>query len=99
MHPEGRVVHAEVRIGDSRVMLGEPWGEREIPPGTHHAYIYVEDVDAVYRRALKAGASVLMEPSDQFWGDRLAGVQDTSGICWWIATQKRVVAGPPARYW
>jgi PhnB protein len=99
MHPDGRVVNAEVRIGDSRLWLSEPWGVFAIRPGTHHAYIYVADVDAVYLRALQAGAASVMEPSDQSWGDRLATVEDPSGIRWHIATQKEVVPGSPARYW
>jgi PhnB protein len=95
----GRVVHAELRIGSSRVMLGEPWGQQEIPRGLQHAYVYVEDVDVAFRRALQAGATPVLEPGDQFWGDRLAGVEDPNGIRWWIATHIRDIVPPPARYW
>jgi uncharacterized glyoxalase superfamily protein PhnB len=98
-HSDGRIVHAEVRIGDSRVMLGEPWGDAEFPPGTHYVYLYVKDTDTVYRRALEAGATSLMEPAEQFWGDRLAGVEDPAGIRWWIATRTREVFPPPPRHW
>jgi PhnB protein len=49
-------------------------------------YLYVEDTDAVYRKALAAGATSVMEPADQFYGDRNAGVKDPSGDLWWIAT-------------
>jgi uncharacterized glyoxalase superfamily protein PhnB len=82
--PDGRVMHAELAIGDSRVMLGEPGGKWQARPTT--LYLYVKDTDATYRRALQAGAKSLMEPADQFYGDRNAGVEDPSGNYWWIAT-------------
>lgn len=82
--PDGAVVHAEVRIGDSRVMMGEPMGEWKAMPCA--IYLYVDDADAVYKRALQAGATSLMEPADQFYGDRNAGVKDPVGNLWWIAT-------------
>lgn len=80
----GAIMHAEVRIGDSRVMMGEPpCGIQPIPACLH---LYVEDTDAVYRRALAAGATSVREPADQFYGDRNAGVKDPSGNSWWITT-------------
>jgi uncharacterized glyoxalase superfamily protein PhnB len=82
--PDGSIGHAEVRMGDSRVMMGEAGGEFPPMPGMLH--LYVEDVDALYRRALQAGASSLREPEDQFYGDRMAGVKDKFGNQWWIAT-------------
>jgi len=82
--PDGTVVHAEVRIGDSFVMMGEPQGDWKAMPG--NIYIYVEDADATYRRALEAGATSLMEPADQFHGDRYGGVRDPFGNGWWIVT-------------
>ena len=82
--PDGTVMHAEVRIGDSTVMMGEPMGEWTPMPGMLH--LYVDDTDSMYRRALQAGATSLSEPADQFYGDRTAGVQDPSGNRWWIAT-------------
>jgi uncharacterized glyoxalase superfamily protein PhnB len=99
LEADGRVVNAEVRIGDSRLHISEPWGGRQIPPGTHHASVYVEDADAVYRKALQAGALSIKEPSDMSWGDCLACVQDPSGIWWHILTAKRIVLGYPERYW
>jgi PhnB protein len=97
---DGRVVRAEVRIGDSRLHLSELWGEfAEVVPGTHHVLVYVEDADAVYRRALEAGAICIKEPSDMSWGDRLACVEDPSGIRWHLQTQRRIVAGSVAHYW
>jgi PhnB protein len=81
---DGSIGHAEVRIGDSIVMLGEANEQWSPMPGTIH--LYVEDCDAAYRRALDAGASSLQEPADQFYGDRMAGVRDPVGNMWWIAT-------------
>ncbi len=83
--PDGRVMHAEVRIGDSIVMLGEPQGDR-FPPKPCNIYLYVNDADAVYRRAVEAGGKSLGEVKDQFYGDRSGGVEDPSGNNWWIAT-------------
>ncbi len=82
--PDGTVAHAELRIGDSIVMLGEP-GERFQPmPASLH--VYVPDVDETYRRAIEAGATSLREPADQFYGDRSGGVRDPGGNEWWIST-------------
>ncbi len=82
--PDGTIYHAEVRIGDSIVMMGEPEGESDPMPGA--IYLYVNDTDAAYRRALQAGAVSLMEPMDQPYGDRNAGVKDAFGNVWWLAT-------------
>jgi PhnB protein len=88
--PDGTVHHAEVKIGDSIVMLGEPPDPSKAKPGA--LYLYVKDVDATYRRAIQAGAASLSEPVDMFYGDRGAGVQDGSGNTWWIATHIEDVA-------
>jgi PhnB protein len=82
--PDGAIMHAEVRIGDSAVMMGEAMGEFKPMAGSIH--LYVEDTDATYQRALQAGATSVMEPVDQFYGDRSAGVKDPVGNHWWIAT-------------
>lgn len=82
--PEGRTMHAEIKVGDSKIMMGEPGGEFAPISGSH--YVYVEDTDATYEKALKAGATSVMEPADQFYGDRSAGVRDPFGNYWWIAT-------------
>lgn len=82
--PDGNIMHAEAKIGDSIIMIGqarEPWKPR---PST--IYLYVEDVDGVFQRAVQAGAKSLMEPKDQFYGDRSGGVEDANGIQWFIAT-------------
>ena len=88
--PDGKVGHGEVRIGDSVVMMGEASGEWKPMPGM--IYLYVNDTDATYKRALEAGATSVMEPADQFYGDRNAGVKDASGNMWWIATRKENVS-------
>jgi PhnB protein len=80
----GAIMHGEIRIGDSVVMLSD--GSPEQPPTSTMLHLYVEDVDAVYRRALDAGASSLREPTNEFYGDRSAGVRDSFGNQWWIAT-------------
>jgi uncharacterized glyoxalase superfamily protein PhnB len=82
--PDGSLMHAEVRIGDSVVMMSEATGENAPLPAMLH--VYLEDTDAAYRRALAAGATSLREPADQFYGDRTAGVQDAFGNQWWMAT-------------
>ncbi len=86
MRPDGTIMHAEVRIGDSVVMMGEAGGPFEPMPASIH--LYVPDADAMYRRALQAGGTSLMEPADQFYGDRNGGVKDAFGNHWWISTHK-----------
>ncbi len=88
--PDGAIMHAEVRIGDSPIMLGEPAGQFQPMPAS--IYVYVPDTDAAYQRALRAGATSLMEPADQFYGDRNAGVRDPAGNVWWIGTHIEDVA-------
>lgn len=84
---DGQVAHAEVRIGDSVVMLGQ--ANEEWPPSRAMIHLYVEDVDAVFRQALEAGAEVVREPEDMHYGDRSGGVLDPSGNQWWMATRIR----------
>jgi len=88
--PDGKIMHAEMKIGDSRVMLGE--ATEEWPPTANSLYLYVPDVDATYKHALAAGAQSTMEPMDQFYGDRSGGVMDPNGNIWWIATHKENVS-------
>jgi PhnB protein len=83
-HEDGTIMHAQVRIGDSVLMLSEACGGKEPIPAM--MWLYVEDADAVYRHALKAGATTVAEPQDQFFGDRAAGVKDWFGNHWWMAT-------------
>jgi PhnB protein len=84
--PDGTIMHAQVRIGDSMVMLAEAMAEHPAMPCA--LYLYVSDTDALYERALKAGATSIMKPMDMFYGDRNAGVKGPGGIQWWIATHK-----------
>jgi uncharacterized glyoxalase superfamily protein PhnB len=90
MRADDTVGHAEVKIGDSIVMMGEPMDD--MPPMPGSLYLYVNDTDAVYQRALQAGATSIMAPADQFYGDRSAGVKDQAGNQWWIATHKEDVS-------
>jgi PhnB protein len=82
--PNGTVGHAELRIGDSLIMLGDT-SEQNVPTTTS-IHLYVNDTDAVYQRALEVGATSLREPADQFYGDCSAGVKDGFGNQWWLAT-------------
>lgn len=82
----GGHVHGEVIIGDSPIMIGQT------TPKPANIYLYVDDVDSVYRRALAAGATSLEEPSDKPYGDRNGGVKDPSGTTWYIATHKEAVS-------
>jgi PhnB protein len=88
--PDGVVHHAAVRIGDSVVELGEAHGPYQ--PMASMVYMYVPDVDALYQRALAAGASSISVPTDQSYGDRTAGVKDSFGNQWYIATRVKDVA-------
>jgi uncharacterized glyoxalase superfamily protein PhnB len=89
--PDGTIMHAEVKIGDSLVMIAD---ESEMAKATTSSlYLYVPDVDSVYQRAIKAGGNTIMEPTDMFYGDRSGGVKDPSGNSWYIATHKEDV-GP-----
>jgi PhnB protein len=80
----GVVRHAEVRIGDSLVMLGP--ARPDWPARPAMLYLYVEDCEAWYARALEQGATSVQAPTDQFYGDRVAAVQDAAGNQWWLAT-------------
>lgn len=85
--PDGAVVHAEVSIGNSRLMLGEVMGPNQ-QPSSSYFYVYVNDVDSLYKRAVGAGASSVSAPADQFWGDRMGTVKDPFGNNWSLATHK-----------
>jgi len=90
--PEGTVLHAKVRIGDSMIEMGDARRHSSgmsLQPMPTAVYLYVPDADAVYRRAIGAGAASFSEPADQPYGDRLAGVQDFCGNRWYIATHIR----------
>jgi uncharacterized glyoxalase superfamily protein PhnB len=82
--PGGAVMHAELTIGPSIVMTSD--ANEEFPALPARLQLYIEDVDAVYKRALAAGATSIRAPEDQFYGDRSAGVRDAFGNEWWLAT-------------
>lgn len=87
---DGSIRHAELKIGDSMIMLGQARDQWKARPTA--LYLYVPDCDGWYRRAMQAGAKSLMEPADQFYGDRNAGVEDPEGNYWWIGTHIEDVA-------
>jgi PhnB protein len=94
--PDGKILHAEVRIGDSRIMLNDEMGGGKSPKAFGGSpvslWVYVEDCDALFNRAVAAGAKVSDGPmgrmSDQFWGDRCGTLTDPQGFTWTIATHK-----------
>jgi PhnB protein len=88
--PQGIVVHATLRIGDSVIETSEAHGPYQPMPVT--TYLYVPNVDEVYRTALAAGATSIAEPTDQPYGDRGAGVKDAWGHTWYIATHFKDVS-------
>ncbi|SHL36051.1 PhnB protein [Nitrosospira sp. Nsp11] len=93
--PGGKIGHAEIQIGDSRIMLADDFGGERIfrssqsgagsPVGLH---LYVKDVDAMFAQATSAGAEVIRPVQDQFYGDRTGGLEDPFGHIWFIATHK-----------
>jgi PhnB protein len=90
--PGGKIGHAELEIGDSLLMLSDAFpGASSRPPTelggtTAGAFMYVEDVDAVVKRAVESGATITMDVADQFWGDRFGSIRDPFGHIWSIAT-------------
>jgi PhnB protein len=90
--PDGKIGHAELEIGDSRVMLSDPFPQASTRPpkdlgGTSASvFLYVEDVDATVKQAVDAGATITMEVADQFWGDRFGAITDPFGHVWSVAT-------------
>ena len=92
--PQGRLVHAELKIGDSVLMLHEEmpdWGQlspQALNGCSGSTFVYLEDVDATFAKATAAGAQPTCPPSDMFWGDRMAKFIDPFGQSWGIATHK-----------
>jgi len=92
--PGGRIHHAEIRIGDSHIMLADEHPEigavspKTIGGSPVSIHLYVEDVDAAVERAVAAGAKLVRPVADQFYGDRTGGVEDPFGYRWFIATHK-----------
>jgi PhnB protein len=84
--PDGSIMHATLKVGDSMMMLAEESEQMKATPAT--LYLYVPNADTVYDAAIKAGGKSVMEPTDMFYGDRSGGVKDPSGNSWYIATHK-----------
>jgi uncharacterized glyoxalase superfamily protein PhnB len=82
--PDGAIMHATLKVGDSMVMLAEESEQMKATPATLH--LYVPNADAIYQTAIKAGGKSVMEPADQFYGDHGGAVKDPSGNTWFIAT-------------
>jgi PhnB protein len=103
--PDGKIMHAEIRIGDSLIMLNDAMGggkgPRAIGGSPVSLWIYVEDCDALFNRAVAAGAQVPPGPmgqmADQFWGDRAGTFTDPEGYHWTIATRKEDLASQEIR--
>lgn len=83
--PSGKIMHAEVRIDDTVVMVAD--GADGWPPIPSHVHVYVLDVDATYARALESGATAVQEPVKKQDADKRGGVKDAGGTTWWIATK------------
>jgi PhnB protein len=88
--PDGKIMHAELKIGDSRFMVGEVMngqkGPKAIGGSPASLWVYVENSDALFNKAVSAGGKVHMPMTDQFWGDRAGAFTDPAGYIWWIAT-------------
>lgn len=90
--PDGKIMHAELKIGDSRIMMNDVMmggkGPKAFGGSPASMWLYVEESDALFNRAVSAGAQVRMPLADQFWGDRGGAIGDPEGYTWWIATRK-----------
>ena len=90
--PDGKIMHAQLKIGDSFFMLNDVMmgakGPKAFGGSPASLWLYVEDCDAVFNRATGAGAKVHLPMTDQFWGDRGGAVTDPEGYTWWISTRK-----------
>jgi uncharacterized glyoxalase superfamily protein PhnB len=93
--PDGKVMHAELKIGDSIIMMSDEYPEfgtvspETVGNSSMGLHIYVDNVDAAFDRAVKAGAKVEMPVADQFWGDRYGKLKDPFGHKWSIATHTK----------
>jgi len=92
--PDGKIAHAELQIGDSKLMLSDPFPQSDVRPPSERGgptgsiFMYVEDVDATFDQAQRAGAEVVSELEDMFWGDRFGTLSDPFGHVWSVATHK-----------
>ena len=94
--PDGKIMHAEIRVGNSIIMLNDEMGggrsAKALGGSPASLWLYVDDCDALFKRAVTAGATVppgpMGAPADQFWGDRCGAIVDPEGYSWTIATRK-----------
>ena len=90
--PDGKIMHAELRLGDSRVMVNDVMMEMKGPKAFGGSpaslWLFVDDSDTAFKRAVDAGARVIQPLDDWFWGDRGGAITDPAGYTWWIATRK-----------
>ena len=93
--PDGKIMHAELKIGNSRMMVSDVMegmkGPKAFGGSPIALWLYVENSDALFDRAVAAGANVQMPMADQFWGDRAGAVADPAGYTWWIGTRKETL--------
>jgi PhnB protein len=98
MMPDGRLGHAEIQLGDSMIMLADEFPEyggkapETLGGSPVSIHLYVEDVDAFFKKALAAGAKELKPVMDQFYGDRSGQLEEPFGHLWWVATHKEDIA-------
>ena len=92
--PDGKIAHAELQIGDSKLMLSDPMPQSSVRPPSERGgttasiFMYVDDADATFDQATAAGADVVMQLEDMFWGDRFGTLSDPFGHVWSVATHK-----------
>jgi PhnB protein len=90
--PDGKIMHAELKIGDSRFMVNDVMmgkGPQAYGGSPASLWIYVDDSDKLFNRAVGAGGKIQMPIEDQFWGDRAGALADPAGYTWWISTRKQ----------
>jgi PhnB protein len=95
--PGGKIMHAELKIGDSHIFLNDEMPPMAVAPSPSapvsvSMFVYTEDVDSIFQRAIAAGAKSIMQPEDMFWGDRYAKFTDPFGHAWGVATHVEDVA-------
>ena len=94
--PDGKIMHAELTIGSSLFIVNDAMmgskGPKAYGGSPASWWVYVEDCDALFKKAVAAGAKVQMPMEDQFWGDRAGAITDPEGFTWWIASRKEELA-------
>jgi PhnB protein len=95
--PGGKIMHTEMRIGDSAIMVSDTMPEMGNLATSSSFYIYVDDCDALYKKAVAAGGKSTMEPTDCFWGDRMAQVKDAYGNSWSFSTRVKEMSDEEMR--